>query len=217
MERRRFLRRLGFGALGAVSLPVLTTTPGIAGWKGPHRNFHLLAMSAAGPEGGPRAPRNQIFMSGDGSFNPEGAEVVGGGFYVHFLFPGRAPIPGELGLPIVASGTWKARRALRYEEVATWGVEAGGRLELIVDLFRQIPSKAVIHAAQLEIFSIPPFAFAGLEQGTQPSLQRIGANRRIGYTLSVPGTDFSLGGRLGPFGPLDPPVGVTAFSTALLS
>ncbi len=202
MDRRRFLRRLGLGSFGAVSLPALANTLAVPAWGDTHRNFHLLAVSAAGPEGGPRAPRNQIFMSGDGAFNPERAEALGGGFYVHFLFPGRIPLPGELALPIIASGTWKARRVVKYNEIGLWGLEAGGSLVMVVDLLQQIPSKRVIHGARLEVFSNPPFA--GLQTD----------DRRVGYTLSLPGTDFAEGGRVGPFAPLDPPVGVTAFSIA---
>jgi hypothetical protein len=202
MERRRLLRYLGLGPFGA-ALPGLANTPAVPSSGGAHRNFHLLAISAAGPQGGPAAPQNQLLMSGHGTFNPAGPGATGGGFYVHFLFSGRAPFPGELALPVVASGTWRPRRVLGYWETATWGLEAAGSLEMAVDLFQQIPSKTVIAEMRLEILSNPPFA--GLQIH----------DRRIGYTLSM-GRDFSKGGKFGPFAPLDPPVGIAAFSVAPL-
>jgi hypothetical protein len=165
----------------------------------------MLAVSAAGPEGGPRVPRNQIFMSGDGAFDPDRREAQGGGFYVHFLFPGRVPLPGEVALPIIASGTWKARRVEKYDEVGLWGLEAGASLVMTIDLWRQIPTKTVIRDARLEIISIPPFA--GLATN----------DSRVGYTLTIPGTEFAHGGPIGPFAPLDPPIGVAAFSIAALA
>ena len=203
MKRRRFLRHLGLGSFGAAAPPVFANTLAVPPSGDAHRNFHLLAISAAGPEGGPAAPQHQLLMSGHGTFNPAGPEAIGGGFYVHFLFSGRAPFPGELALPVIASGTWRPKRVLSYRETVTWGLEAAGSLEMAVDLFQQIPSKTVISGTRLEILSNPPFA--GLQIH----------DRRIGYTLST-GPDFSKGGRVGPFAPLDPPVGIAAFSVAPL-
>lgn len=204
MDRRRFLKELGLGSVGAASFAALANALAVPTRGDTGRHFHLLAVSAAGPEGGPKAPRNQIFVGGDGAFHPERAEASGGGFYVHFLFPGRIPLPGEFALPVIASGIWKAKRVVKYDETGFWGLQAGGNLTLVVDLTQQIPSRTVIAGALLEVFSNPPYA--GLPT----------TDRRIGYTLSLPGTDFSKSGRVGPFAPLDPPLGVAAFTIAAL-
>ncbi len=140
-------------------------------------------------------------MVGDGKFDPAkpGSEVGGGGWYVHFLFPSRNPLPGERPLTIVASGIWKARRLVCYKEIGTCGAEAGGVLEMEIDLRREIPTKAVTPEARVKVFcNIPP---TGLYTGHEE-----------GFILSIPGTDFAPVRRPGPFDSLVPPRGLTAFS-----
>ncbi len=80
------------------------------------------------------------------------------------------------------------------------GVQAGGTLEMVADIFQVIPSKAVFRGARLTLICNLPAAglFTGHEEG---------------YELSLPGTDYSPGGTPGPFYPVVPPLGVTAFST----
>jgi hypothetical protein len=202
MDRRLLLKKLGLGSLILGSSSTSIDRFVLPAMAEAEINFHFLSMSVAGPEGTPKSPRHHNFMSGDGKFDPSrpGSRVVGGGSYVHWLFPGRNPLPGEPPLPVVASGTWRAARLVSYKEIGRFGVQAGGTLEMVADIFQVIPSKAVFRGARLTLIcNLPP---AGLFTGHEE-----------GYELSLPGTDYSPGGTLGTFHPIVPPTGLTAFST----
>ena len=98
----------------------------------------------------------------------------------------------------MAAGTWKARLLVSYKEIDTWGVLAAGILEMVVDLFTQLPSPAVVRGARLKVVGNVPFG--GL----------VNPGEIVGYTLSIPGTDFFTGGTPGSFEPTG--VGATTFS-----
>jgi hypothetical protein len=154
-------------------------------------------------------------MAGQGDFDPSqvASKVSGGGFFVHNTFPGAAPPPGGTPLPVVASGMWGNGRLVSYRQIGTFGVQGAGVLELVIDLFREVPSKAVIRGARLKVVcSIGP---AGL----------INPGELEGFTLNIPGTEFSAGGTPGPFTPTGgfttprgpghagaPGLGITGFS-----
>lgn len=217
MDRREFLRKAGLGSIALASLPKIVDTLARPAWAQGQVNYHFMCLSFAGPPGTPAAPQHVLIMGGQGRFSPArvASPAEGGGFYVHYQTPGANPPPGGPPLPVVASGTWAARLLVGYKQIGTFGVQAAGVVEMVIDLFREVPSKAVIRGAVLKVVcSIGP---AGL----------INPGEREGFTLSVPGTDFAAGGTPGPFapfGPVPPPpapgiapgIGITAFSIAPL-
>lgn len=76
---------------------------------------------------------------------------------------------------------------------------ASGIAELVIDIFRQIPSPAVFRGAVLTIYC--NIGAAALQTGNIE-----------GYTLAIPGTDFSAGGTPGPFRQVPPGgTGLTIF------
>ncbi|MDQ7850969.1 MAG: hypothetical protein RB148_11925, partial [Armatimonadota bacterium] len=77
---------------------------------------------------------------------------------------------------------WKARLLTIYREVGTYGGAAPGVGEFVIDIQQIRPSSAVFRGAVLTIYcNLGP---AGVQTG-----------QTEGYTLSIPGTDFSAGGR----------------------
>lgn len=204
IDRRELLRRLGLSSLALASLPALAdaiATSASAQTRATQVSFHFTGISGAGPRGTSAAPRNQIIMGGDGRFAPRaGGEATGGGVYAHYLFPGRNPNPGEPPLPLVGSGTWAAKTVVSYSQTGVWAFDAAGILEIVIDLFQELPAKRVIRNARLKLVS--NVASAALTTG-----------QTEGYTLSIPGTELATGATPGPLGHLDPPVGIAAFST----
>ena len=219
MDRRDFLKKAGLGSIALASLPAFVDTLAAPAWAQGRTNFHFFALSVAGPQGAqppatPTSPQHQLVMSGDGNFDPSqvASKVTGGGFFLHWLFPGAAPPPGGTPLPLVASGTWGNGRLVSYKQIGTFGVQGAGVLELVIDLFRELPSKATIRGARLKV--VCHIGAAGL----------INPGELEGFTLSIPGTDFSAGGTPGPFTPVGgfpargpgqsgpPGIGITAFS-----
>lgn len=207
IDRRAFLKQAGLGSAALAALPAFVdmfSAPAQAAAGEMETIF--ASVSAAGPPGTPASPRNHIVMGGDVKYNPRqpASEVRGGGFYVHYLFPGRNPLPGEPTLSIVAAGTWKARLLVSSHQIGSFGVLAAGTVEFVVDLLREVPSPAVIRGAKLKITcNLGP---AALSTG-EPE----------GYFLSIPATEFSAGGTFGPFAPLAPVVGTNLISTVALS
>ncbi|MGQ0549501.1 MAG: hypothetical protein ACT4PY_07515 [Armatimonadota bacterium] len=221
MDRRAFLRKAGVGSIALASLPSL-----IDSMKGPAEaqaagtiNYHFACLAVGGPQGAqpagtPAAPQHVLIISGDGSFDPTrvASPVSGGGMYVHFTFPGAAPPPGGTPLPVVASGTWGNGRFTSYAPNRTFGVQGTGVLNMVVDLFQEMPAKRVIRGAALKVVCVAGPAGVAIPGELE------------GITLSVPGTDFSTGGAPGPFTPTGgraapgpgllgaPGVGITLFS-----
>ncbi len=195
IDRREFLRKAGVGSIALASLPTLANALAKSAWAQGGRSLTMASLSRAGPEGTAAAPAHGIWMAGQCHFDPSkvGSPVEGGGAYSHLTLPGTPP------RPIVAAGTWKARLLVSYTEIGTWGVLAAGILEMVVDLFTQLPSPAVVRGARLKVVGNLPFG--GL----------VNPGETAGYTLSVPGTDFFTGGTPGPFQPTG--VGGTTFST----
>ena len=133
--------------------------------------------------------------------------------FVHTTFPGAAPPPGGPPLPVVASGTWGNGRLVRYTPNRTHGVQGTGILEMVVDIFREIPSRAVIRGAVMKIVCASGLAGVAIPGEFE------------GVTVSIPGTEFSAGGNPGPFSPVGgypsprgagtlgaPGLGITLFS-----
>ncbi len=208
MDRRDFLRKAGLGTLVAASLPGLLDRLAFPVLAQGQTGFTFLAFSAAGGAGTAAAPQHRFAMGGTGKFGSTsaGAQVEGGGQFVHHLFPGANPPAGGTPLTIVGSGTWETRRLVSYKQLGTWGVLAAGILETLVDLFETTPERRVIRGARLKIVcSIGP---AGL----------VNPGESEGFTLSIPGSDFFTGGTPGPFVPIPipgaPGLGLTVFTVS---
>lgn len=135
-------------------------------------------------------------MSGDGRVTPSNA--VGGGSFVHFLFPGSNPPVGGTPPTIVATGTWKAKRLVSFNLIGTWGVFGAGILEMLI---RLVPDGGPVTQAMLKV--VCNIGAAGLSTGQEE-----------GFELAIPGTQFAEGGSPGPFKSFVPALGLSVFSTA---
>ncbi len=190
VNRREFMRTVGTSSIAIASMPALLDMFKRPALAQAERGFMFLAVSATG------APQHGIAMGGAGQFDPSkgaGATVTGGGSFVHWQPAGSPPFP------LVGSGTWKARLLTSYRELGTYAGVAAGVGEFVIDIQRIRPSPATFRGAVLRVFC--NLGFAGLQTGEIE-----------GYTLSIPGTDFSAGGTPGPFRQIPPSgTGVTIY------
>lgn len=183
VNRREFLHRVGAGSIALASLPALMDMFKLPALAQSERGALFLCVNAAGPA----APgRHMIAMGGFARFDPSrgpGSPFTGGGSFFHWTASGSPPFP------IVASGNWKGRLLTSYKEVATYGGGAAGVGEYVIDIQRLRPSPALIRGAVLTIYcTLGPAGVTEAQTG--------GAE---GYTLSIPGTEFSAGGNPGIF------------------
>lgn len=192
VNRREFLHKVGAGGIALASLPALMDMFKLPALAQTERGYMFLALSAAGT-----APNQHLVaMGGAGRFDPAkgpGSAVSGGGSFFHFQ-PAASP-----PFPLVASGKWTARLLTSYREIGTYGGSVSGIGEFVIDIQRIRPSPAVIRGAVLRIFcNLGP---GGLQTGEIE-----------GYTLSIPGTEFSAGGNPGIFRQIPPGgTGLTVF------
>ena len=215
MDRGEFLRKAGLGSIALAAAPKIVDTLVTPVWAQGRINFHFDCVSVAGSAGTPAAPQHTLIFAGQGSFDPSrvGSKADGGGFYVHYLFPGANPPPRGTPLPVVASGKWGNGRLVSYTPLGTFGVQGAGILVMVIDLFGEIPSKAMTRGATLKVACAIGAAGIPFPPG-----------EREGIVLSIPGTEFAAGGTPGPFAPVGPfppalvpgvgapGVGVTGFS-----
>jgi hypothetical protein len=195
IDRREFLRKAGLGTIAAASLPSLVNSLATPAFAQGSRGFSFLCLAAAGAAGTPAQPAHTIAMGGEGRFDPSkpGSRVEGGGTFFHFTAPGTPP------RPIQGAGRWEARLLVSYKEIGTYARHAAGVAEIVTDIFSQIPTPAVFRGALLTIYC--NIGAAALSSGGIE-----------GYTLSIPGTDFSAGGNPGPFRQIPPGgTGLTIF------
>jgi hypothetical protein len=181
MKRREFLKHAGQGTVALASAPALAHLLSQAVHaEGGTSNYHLLAFSSAGVVD---SVDHRIAMVGDGLVTPGG--VTGGGAFVHF---DNAPAVPK---PVIASGSWKAKRLLSFEEFGTWGTFLSAVVEMEINLVPIGASpvaavlKVVCNIGPAGIFVVPPSA--------------------EGFTLTVGALTFV---------PLVPPLGLTLFTTA---
>src|SRR5204863_1756863 len=84
--------------------------------------YHFLVLDAVS------GTADRLLIQGDGSFNASRAH--GGGTFDHFQATGNPP------LPLVASGTWKARDVVSFNALTpTHGVYEGGVLVMHATFF----------------------------------------------------------------------------------
>jgi hypothetical protein len=180
MERKEFLKRAGVGAVVAASAPAFADVAWAHDDDDRRTKFYFQVVSG---QASAINLGDSIVMSGCGSF--DGSKVRGGGEFVHFDGT-KIPSPD-----FIATGSWKAKQVLSFQEIGTWGVAVAGILELRVNL---IPCEGQrIHGAALKVVcNIGP---AGIV--TSPFQQE-------GITLTVPG--------LAPFAPFTPNLGLTLFT-----
>ena len=204
LVRREFLTKAGLGSLVLTSLSeFMTYSPSALAQTGEVLYYHLATHSFSGPTPGtPAAPQDRLMFYGQGTFSR--SSVTGGGAWNHVKFPGSNPPKGSPALPIVAAGAWQAKQHISFNEIGRFGVLVAGVAEMVVDLLRTMPSPATIRGARLKL--ICNIGFAGLDTG-QPE----------GIALSIAGTPFFTGETPGPFVPVVPMLGLTAFSKVALS
>lgn len=182
MKRRNFLKQAAAGSTGLASLTSvvnsLAAPPSAVGIT----NFRFMAVSFAATIGD---VAHTLLMNGDGKISP--SQVVGSGSFLHF--DANSPVPQT----ILASGTWKAKQLISFNQIGTYGSLAAGIAEMRVHLVVDLPSAAVI-SAMLEV--VCNVGFAGLLTGEEE-----------GFKLTVPGAPF------GPFVPSVPPTGLTILTT----
>ncbi|MBI2886166.1 MAG: hypothetical protein HYY02_03045 [Chloroflexi bacterium] len=196
MDRREFLKTTGIGSLGLMALPTLHDLfelGAVAAAAAGESNFYVVAVSAAGTVDN---VQHTVVVAGSGSFRLAHAEgggmLQGGGPFLHF--DNAAPAPK----PVIGAGTWTARRYVNYAPLGNAGPLQAGVLELLVDLNAQVPSPAVLPARLRIVCNI---GAANLLTG-----------KPEGFVLAIPGTPFVQGGAAGPFRPLHPELGLTAFT-----
>lgn len=196
VNRREFMRKVGAGSIALASMPALLDMLKQPALAQAERGYMFLAVSATAAPA-PPAPRHFIAMGGVGTFDPSkgpASPVTGGGSFFHWTAVATPPSP------LVGSGTWKARLLTSYREIGTYGGAASGIADFVIDIQRIRPSPASFRGAVLRV--VCDLGPGGLVTGEIE-----------GYTLSIPGTEFSAGGTPGPFRQLSPNVGLTVFRT----
>ena len=191
VNRREFLHRVGAGSIALASLPALMDMFKLPALAQAERAGVFLCVNAAGD--------HRLLMGGAARFDPSkgpASPVTGGGSFTHWTASATAPAP------LVASGNWNARLLTSYKEFATYAGVAGGVGEFVVDIQRLRPSPALIRGAVLTVYcSLGP---AGVTAAQTGGIE--------GYTLSIPGTEFSAGGNPGIFRQIPPAgLGITIF------
>ena len=157
LDRRELLRKVGLGSIALASLPALANTVVKPVEAAGQTNFDFVTLNK-------RVGQSEfILLNGSGGFN--GSEVEGGGSFAW----GVGPI---FTGPLVASGTWKAGRLLKFTPGGTFGVDQGGILDLEIRLVQQSPSSAVIPASlrvvcTLGITGLPEGIVLTLANGTK--------------------------------------------------
>jgi hypothetical protein len=186
MNRRQLLEKVGLGSLATASLLEALATPASAD-DGRPVNFHFQAVSQAGTVAG---VGHEVIMGGDGMITQ--GNVVGNGFFVQFN-PAAPGVPK----PVLSTGSWKAKSLISFDLIGTFGVQGAGVLDMVIHL---VPVEGPVVEAILEV--VCNIAAAGLAN----------PGKDEGFSLSIPGTIFVPGGAAGPFVPLVPPLGISAFS-----
>lgn len=182
MDRRSFLTGLGAGSV-ALALPTVAqamTAPAVAG---AHTNFHFVSFSAN------LAGTDMLGMAGDGTVNP--SRAIGGGAWQHFDNDPALPIPK----PVIACGSWDAKRLVSLDVIGTWGCYAAG---ILVMEARFLEQSGLRFSATVTV--VCNIGFAGLSTGLPE-----------GFYVDIP--DFGLSFEPTTFPDSAAPFGLTVFTT----
>jgi TAT (twin-arginine translocation) pathway-exported protein len=183
VTRRQIIKgAAAVGALGAVGIPSVAFAEGDDG-DGSRKTFHFAALGGGGTVDD---TVHTLVLAGDGKFSD--AQVEGGGVFNHVNLNPSLPLPK----PVLASGTWKAKRLISFDSIGSSGETLAGILKMDIDVIRLIPSPGVFPAHLQIVCNIP---FAGLFTG-HPE----------GFTLTGLPVSFS---------PLNPTIGITIFGAAV--
>lgn len=159
-DRREFVKKAGVGSLALASIPLFANAA-----EGDDRrrglNYRWMSISRNPDE------TEQIVMNGDGRVNSR--RVTGGGNFIHVELGGAPPFP------LLATGTWRAKKLVSLDIIGTFGTFAAGILVMDIHMLPvdggRIPAQVTMNC------NIPPGAlFTGLPEG---------------YFLDVEGQTFS--------------------------
>ena len=172
------------------SIPILANTASRQVRAATQMNFHFTLVCHAKSVAN---VQHTLALNGEGKFS--GQEIVGGGTYNHF--DNATPPPRTL----ISYGTLEASRLVDFISIGSWGVTSAGVLDMEVRLIQQFASAAVIPATLKVICNLNGGALINRNPNPPPP------NLPEGAILTIPDAEF------GPFTPLDPPIGFTAFSS----
>jgi hypothetical protein len=184
MNRRVFLKKAGLSSVALGFLPVLgdsLATPALA--DDGRKSFHFAALGGGGTIDG---VVHTLVLAGSGRFSD--SRVEGGGVFNHVNNNLSLPTPR----PVLASGSWKAKRFVSFETIGSSGDTLAGSLSMDIEVVRLIPSPGIFNAHLTIVCNIP---FAGLFTGHPEG--------------------FTLTGLPVVFSPLNPTVGITIFGAAI--
>ncbi len=189
MDRRHFLKTVGAGSLGLAALPELRdlVAPSSVAAVGHRRRsfFSFVSFSQANTLDG---VQHRWGNQGAGTFSASGVEAWGSFTHIDNA-------PSGTPKPVLAKGTWTAKRVVNFAPTGTYGTILASILDLDVEVNRIEPSPLVRPAKLRLVCNIGP---AGITTG-QPE----------GWFLSIPGTPFTKTGPGGQYKPLDPIIGIT--------
>lgn len=148
-DRRDFIKKAGLGALVLGSIPLIASGTEAADQQ-QRLNYRWMSISRNPDE------TEQIVMNGDGLVNRR--HITGGGNFIHVELEGAPP------LPLLGTGTWRARRLVSLDIIGTFGTFAAGILVMDIQLFPvgggPVPAQVTMNC------NIPPGAlFTGLAEG----------------------------------------------------
>lgn len=148
-DRREFVKKAGVGTLALASIPFLATAAEADDRTG-GLSYRWMSVSRNPGE------TEQIVMNGDGRVNRR--QVTGGGNFVHVELGGPPP------LPLLGTGTWRARKLVSLDIIGTFGTFAAGVLVMDIHLLPvdggRIPAQVTMNC------NIPPAGlFTGLAEG----------------------------------------------------
>lgn len=148
-DRREFIKKAGAASVAVASVPLLAG-PADAGERRRGLNYRWMSVSRNADQS------EQVVMNGNGLVNRR--QVTGGGNFIHVQLGGPPP------LPLLGTGTWRARKLVSLEVPGTFGTFAAGTLVMDIVLHPvdggRVPARVTMNC------NIPPAGiFTGLPEG----------------------------------------------------
>ena len=151
-DRRKFLKKAGIGALAAASTGPLMAQPAEASKGAGKLNFRWISVSQN------TAGADRVVMTGNGAVDKR--KVVGSGSWNHFDPVGPPPFP------LLAFGTWQAKKLVSLDIIGTYGAFAAGILIMEVNFNPEGRHQRRISAEVTMNCNVPPAGlFTGLAEG----------------------------------------------------